>query len=108
MRRRFVTLDVFTTRRFAGNPLAVVLDPGGLDTAAMQTIAREFNLSETVFVFPPADRQTAQSCASSRRHANCRSPVIRRSALRCCSGALMAAARAPSRWKNRSGSYRAG
>src|SRR6187399_253539 len=56
MRRRFVTLDVFTTRRFAGNPLAVVLDPDGLDTAAMQTIAREFNLSETVFVFPPADK----------------------------------------------------
>lgn len=56
MRRRFVTLDVFTTKRFAGNPLAVVLDPDGLDTAAMQTIAREFNLSETVFVFPPADK----------------------------------------------------
>src|ERR1041384_5919047 len=58
MRRRFVTLDVFTTKRFAGNPLAVVLDPDGLDTAAMQTIAREFNLSETVFVFPPADTRT--------------------------------------------------
>jgi trans-2,3-dihydro-3-hydroxyanthranilate isomerase len=57
MRRRFVTLDVFTTRRFAGNPLAVVLEPEGLDTAAMQTIAREFNLSETVFVFPPAEKQ---------------------------------------------------
>jgi trans-2,3-dihydro-3-hydroxyanthranilate isomerase len=56
MRRRFVTLDVFTTRRFAGNPLAVVLDPDGLDTAAMQGVAREFNLSETVFVFPPADK----------------------------------------------------
>src|SRR3979490_1539682 len=56
MRRRFVTLDVFTTKRFAGNPLAVVLEPDGLDTAAMQTIAREFNLSETVFVFPPADK----------------------------------------------------
>ena len=55
MRRRFVTLDVFTDTRFAGNPLAVVLEPDGLDTAAMQTIAREFNLSETVFVFPPAD-----------------------------------------------------
>jgi trans-2,3-dihydro-3-hydroxyanthranilate isomerase len=53
MRRRFVTLDVFTDRRFAGNPLAVVLEPDGLDTAAMQAIAREFNLSETVFVFPP-------------------------------------------------------
>jgi len=55
MRRRFVTLDVFTDKRFAGNPLAVVLEPEGLDTAAMQTIAREFNLSETVFVFPPDD-----------------------------------------------------
>ena len=53
MRRRFVTLDVFTAKRFAGNPLAVVLEPDDLDTAAMQAIAREFNLSETVFVQPP-------------------------------------------------------
>ena len=55
MSRRFVTLDVFTTRPHAGNPLAVVLDSEGLDTEAMQTIAREFNLSETVFVAPPAE-----------------------------------------------------
>lgn len=55
MSRRFVTLDVFTTRPHAGNPLAVVLDSDGLDTPAMQTIAREFNLSETVFVAPPAN-----------------------------------------------------
>jgi trans-2,3-dihydro-3-hydroxyanthranilate isomerase len=55
MRRKFFTLDVFTRRRYAGNPLAVVLDPDGLAGAAMQAIAREFNLSETVFVFPPAD-----------------------------------------------------
>jgi trans-2,3-dihydro-3-hydroxyanthranilate isomerase len=54
MRRRYFTLDVFTSRRFAGNPLAVVLDGSGLDTPAMQTVAREFNLPETVFVFPPA------------------------------------------------------
>jgi trans-2,3-dihydro-3-hydroxyanthranilate isomerase len=53
MKRRFVTLDVFTTRRHAGNPLAVVLDAEGLDTEAMQAITREFNLSETVFVAPP-------------------------------------------------------
>jgi trans-2,3-dihydro-3-hydroxyanthranilate isomerase len=53
MKRRFATLDVFTESRFAGNPLAVVLEPQGLETTAMQTIAREFNLSETVFVFPP-------------------------------------------------------
>ena len=58
MRRRFVTLDVFTAKRFAGNPLAVVLEPEGLDTGAMQQIAREFNLSETVFVQPPEN--TAQ------------------------------------------------
>jgi len=53
MRRRFVTLDVFTRARFAGNPLAVVRDADGLDDAAMQAIAREFNLSETVFLLPP-------------------------------------------------------
>ena len=55
MRRNFVTLDVFTDRRFAGNPLAVVLDAEGLETAAMQAIAREFNHPETVFVFTPAE-----------------------------------------------------
>ncbi len=55
MRRRFVTLDVFTERRFAGNPLAVVLDAEGLDAAAMQQIAREFNHPETVFVLTAAD-----------------------------------------------------
>jgi trans-2,3-dihydro-3-hydroxyanthranilate isomerase len=53
MRRRFVTLDVFTNRRFAGNPLAIVYDVEDLDTVAMQAIAREFNLSETVFLLPP-------------------------------------------------------
>ncbi|MCZ7657969.1 MAG: PhzF family phenazine biosynthesis protein [Xanthobacteraceae bacterium] len=55
MKRRFVTLDVFTDRRFVGNPLAVVLEAEGLDTATMQTIAREFNHPETVFVLPAAD-----------------------------------------------------
>jgi len=55
MRRRFFTLDVFTQTKFAGNPLAVVLESGGLDTPAMQMIAREFNHPETVFVFPAAD-----------------------------------------------------
>jgi trans-2,3-dihydro-3-hydroxyanthranilate isomerase len=55
MRRRYFTLDVFTAKRFTGNPLAVVLEPGGLDTDVMQAITREFNLPETVFVFPPDD-----------------------------------------------------
>jgi trans-2,3-dihydro-3-hydroxyanthranilate isomerase len=54
MRRRFVTLDVFTDQRFAGNPLAVVLDAEGLADATLQAIAREFNLSETVFVLAPS------------------------------------------------------
>jgi trans-2,3-dihydro-3-hydroxyanthranilate isomerase len=56
MQRRFATLDVFTQRRFAGNPLAVVLEGEGLDTAAMQQVAREFNHPETVFVLPPQDK----------------------------------------------------
>lgn len=51
--RRFVTLDVFTDEALSGNPLAIVLDAEGLDDARMQAIAREFNLSETVFVLPP-------------------------------------------------------
>ncbi len=52
MRRRFVTLDVFTEKRFTGNPLAVVFDSGGLDTATMQSIARESGHPKTVFVLP--------------------------------------------------------
>ncbi len=55
MHRRFVTLDVFSSRRFTGNPLAVVLDAEGLETDAMQAVAREFNLAETVFILPPQD-----------------------------------------------------
>ena len=55
MRRKYYVLDVFTDRPLAGNPLAVVVDSNGLDDSAMQSIAREFNLSETVFVLPPRD-----------------------------------------------------
>ena len=51
----FHTLDVFTDRPFSGNPLAVVLEAGALSPAQMQTLAREFNLSETIFVQPPRD-----------------------------------------------------
>ena len=43
-------VDVFTDRPFAGNPLAVVLDADDLSAVQMQTLAREFNLSETAFV----------------------------------------------------------
>lgn len=56
MRRfRFVTLDVFTDRRFGGNQLAVFPDARGIGDAEMQALAAEFNLSETTFVLPPAD-----------------------------------------------------
>jgi trans-2,3-dihydro-3-hydroxyanthranilate isomerase len=53
MERRYAIWDVFTVTPLTGNPLAVVLDSSGLSTEAMQAIAREFNLSETVFVLPP-------------------------------------------------------
>jgi trans-2,3-dihydro-3-hydroxyanthranilate isomerase len=55
MQRRYITVDVFTDRAFGGNPLAVVLDAGGLSTAQMQAIASEFNYSETTFVLPPRE-----------------------------------------------------
>lgn len=55
MRRRFLTADVFTDRPFGGNPLAVFPDGQGISPDRMQRIARELNLSETVFVLPPDD-----------------------------------------------------
>lgn len=51
----FFTADVFTTTRFGGNPLAVVIGGEALDDATLQAVAGEFNLSETTFVLPPAD-----------------------------------------------------
>jgi trans-2,3-dihydro-3-hydroxyanthranilate isomerase len=55
MEHRFYTVDVFTTTRFEGNPLAVITDGDGLSEDEMQAIAREMNLSETVFVQKPTD-----------------------------------------------------
>lgn len=51
----FHTMDVFTDQPFAGNPLAVVMGADDLSPAQMQIIAREFNLSETIFVQRPVD-----------------------------------------------------
>ena len=48
-------VDVFTDRPFAGNPLAVVFGADALAGDQMQALAREFNLSETVFVSAPRD-----------------------------------------------------
>jgi len=53
MNRTYKVVDAFSSRPFLGNPVAVVLDAEGLDTAVMQAIARWTNLSETTFVFPP-------------------------------------------------------
>ena len=61
MNHRFYTLDVFTTTRFQGNPLAVITDGDGLSNDQMMAIAREMNLSETVFVQKPtSDRALAR------------------------------------------------
>jgi trans-2,3-dihydro-3-hydroxyanthranilate isomerase len=50
----YEVVDVFTDRPFAGNPLAVVFGAEGLATAQMQALAREFHLSETIFLLPPS------------------------------------------------------
>jgi trans-2,3-dihydro-3-hydroxyanthranilate isomerase len=56
MRRlHYHLVDVFTDRAFGGNPLAVCTNGRGVETETMQAIAKEFNLSETTFVLPPAD-----------------------------------------------------
>jgi trans-2,3-dihydro-3-hydroxyanthranilate isomerase len=51
----YITVDVFTERAFAGNPLAVVTDARGLDPEQMQAIAAEFGYPESTFVLPPEE-----------------------------------------------------
>lgn len=55
MKLPFCTVDVFTEHRFGGNPLAVFVDAPEISDELMQSIAREFNLSETVFIVKPRD-----------------------------------------------------
>ncbi len=55
---RFIQLDVFTDTAFCGNPLAVFPEAEGLSDEHQLKIAREMNLSETVFVLPPRDEKT--------------------------------------------------
>ncbi|HKY97104.1 MAG TPA: PhzF family phenazine biosynthesis protein [Gemmatimonadaceae bacterium] len=55
MSYRFHITDVFTDKPFGGNQLAVLPDARGLTSEQMQTIAREFNFSESTFVFPADD-----------------------------------------------------
>ena len=58
MIHQFFTCDVFTKHAFRGNQLAVIPEANGLNDEQMQQIAREFNFSETTFVFPPEHGQT--------------------------------------------------
>ncbi|MGY9010562.1 MAG: PhzF family phenazine biosynthesis protein [Rhodobacterales bacterium] len=58
MQYKYYICDVFTTKRFGGNPLAVLPDAEGLTGMQMQQIAREFNFSESTFVFPPEKGNT--------------------------------------------------
>ncbi len=55
----YVRVDVFTTKPFGGNPLAVFPDAGRLTQREMQLLAKEMNLSETTFVLPPGKRSGA-------------------------------------------------
>ena len=55
----YVTVDVFTSERFSGNPLAVVPDARGISDETMQKIAAEFGYSETTFVLPPEDPENS-------------------------------------------------
>jgi len=58
MKYHYFTCDVFTDKRFSGNQLAVLPHADGLSDGEMQTIAREFNFSESAFVFPPEKGHT--------------------------------------------------
>ena len=84
MKYAFQTVDVFTDRKFGGNPLAVLTDARELSTGQMQAIAAEFNYAETTFVLPSITSSTAsrsrrpssvsgsqRSVAPVLRHASC-------------------------------------
>jgi len=62
---RFIQLDVFTDKAFTGNPLAVFPEAEGISDEQMMQIAREMNLSETVFVLKPEDRAKAVEASGS-------------------------------------------
>jgi len=55
VKRRFAQIDVFSSKPYRGNPVAVVIDCDGLDDGEMQQFARWTNLSETTFLLPPTN-----------------------------------------------------
>ena len=78
---RFRIVNVFTREgRLTGNPLAVIEDARGIDDATQQALARQFNLSETTFIFP-SDKANARVRIYTPAY-EMPSPVIRRSAPR--------------------------
>lgn len=80
-RYRFETVDVFTDRRFGGNPLAVFPEAQGLSSTEMQQLALKLNLSETNFVLPPENPAcSARAFASSTGPQRWHSPAIPQSA----------------------------
>ena len=62
MQYKYYICDVFTAKRFGGNPLAVLPDAEGLTAKEMQQIAKEFNFSESTFVFPPESGNIRNIC----------------------------------------------
>ena len=62
----FYLVNVFAESHFGGNPLAVFAHADGLDDEQMQAIAKQFNLSETVFIFPPSDQHGVSAVADLR------------------------------------------
>ena len=72
----YTVCDVFTDAPLAGNPLAVFTDAADIPDAALGRLAREMNLSETVFVYPPQHGADARLRIFTLRR-NCRLRAIR-------------------------------
>ena len=73
MQLKYHILDVFTEQRYSGNPLAVIRDADAIDGDTMQKIARELNLSETVFIQTSTRPAHSAKLRILRRPKNCRS-----------------------------------
>jgi trans-2,3-dihydro-3-hydroxyanthranilate isomerase len=75
---RFIQLDVFTDKAFCGNPLAVFPEAEGITDEQMMKIAREMNLSETVFVLKPANEEASENDKSAAGEIGSKPSVLRR------------------------------
>ena len=75
---RFIQLDVFTDNAFTGNPLAVFPEAEGISDERMLQIAREMNLSETVFVLPPKDEPKVEPPKTAADEIGSKPNVLRR------------------------------